>query len=183
MSEKSDIVEGIKILFQRPNEPSFTKKDNGKTAFELPLDFYSERYKNIGSFLSSRMGEDVERTVHLRQIQRPNLDFTSVIKLHGPFSLFNKTHQRVAGELIKIMLETTQQDFVSMAVYIKDRVNPYLFLVSSTEYMNPNIFLNVLKFHLMIIRSSMRWQLLFNIEKTLNIYRCHQLCNNFQINS
>lgn len=78
MSEKSNIEEGIKILFQRPNEPSFTKKNNGKAIFELPLDFYSERYKNIGQFLSSRLGEDVERTIQLRAIEHPNLDFTKV---------------------------------------------------------------------------------------------------------
>lgn len=129
MSTKSAIEDSINLLFQRPNEPLFTVKDNGKTAFEVPSDFYTERYKTIGASLSSRIGEDVERTVHLRSIQHPNLDFTKAIKLRGSFSLFNKTHQHVAGDLIKILLDVSEDDFVSMAAYIKDRVNPYLFLV------------------------------------------------------
>lgn len=129
MTNKSAVEDGIHLLFQRPNEPLFTLKDNGKTAFEFPPEFYTERYQAIGPNLSSRLGEDVERTVRLRQIQHPNLDFTKVIKLRGPFSLFNKTHQRVAGNLIQILLDASEDDFVSTAAYIKDRVNPYLFTV------------------------------------------------------
>lgn len=78
-------------------------------------------------FLGSRIGEDVEKTIHLRPIQPPNLDFTKSIELRGSFSLFSKTHQQIAGELIKIFLDLPEQDFISTAAYIKDRINPYLF--------------------------------------------------------
>lgn len=127
------ITDGIRLLFQRPNEPLFTVKDNGKTTFELPSDFYTERYKTIGPSLSTRIGEDVEKTIHLRPVQQPNLDFTKPIKLRGSFSLFSKSHQIIAGELIRILLELPEDDFISTAAFIKDRVNPYLFLVGNVR--------------------------------------------------
>lgn len=120
----------ITLLFQRPNEPLFTAKDNGKTVFELPPDFYTERYKSIGTSIGIRLGEDAERAIPLRSIQHPNLEFTRPIRIHGPFSLFNKQHQTIAGQLTQILLQTPVDEIVSMAAYIKDRVNPYLFLVS-----------------------------------------------------
>lgn len=127
--DNSTIKDGIRLLFQRPNEPVFTVKDGGKTAFELPSNFYTERYRTIGSTLSNRIGEDVEKTIHLRPIQQPNLDFLKSIKVHGSFSLFNKNHQQIAGELIKMLLDLPEQEFISTVAFIKDRVNPYLFLV------------------------------------------------------
>lgn len=130
MSEKVANEESIGLLFQRPNEPLFTVKDNGKTAFDLPPDFYTERYKTIGATLSSRLGEDVEQTIHLREIQLPNIDFAQAVHVRGPFSLFNRTHQQVAGQLVQILLDASGNDFVSTAAYVKDRVNPYLFLVN-----------------------------------------------------
>lgn len=57
MSEAIVMENEIGLLFQRPNEPLFTVKDNGKTVFELPPDFYTERYKTIGATLSTRLGE------------------------------------------------------------------------------------------------------------------------------
>lgn len=120
----------IPLLFQRPTEPVFTKKDNGKVAFELPEDYYTERYKTIGISLSNRIGEDVDRTIALRPVSHPNLDFTKKIKIRGPFSLFNKKHQEIAGELIKLFLDLPDADtLLSTAAYVKDRVNPYLFQV------------------------------------------------------
>lgn len=123
----------ITLLFQRPNEPLFTAKDNGKTVFELPPDFYTERYKSIGVSIGIRIGEDAERTVPLRSIKHPKLEFTQPIKIRGSFSLFNKQHQLIAGQLTEILLQTPVDDLVSMAAYIKDRVNPYLYLVSQKK--------------------------------------------------
>lgn len=119
----------IPLLFQRPNEPLFTAKDNGKTIFDLPPDFYTDRYKSIGTAIGIRLGEDAERTIPLRSIQHPNLEFARSIQIRGTFSLFNQQHQKIAGQLTQILLQTPVDDLVSMAAYIKDRVNPYLYLV------------------------------------------------------
>lgn len=133
MAEKSENekkAETISLLFQKPNEPLFTAKDNGKTIFELPPDFYTERYKSIGVSTSVRLGEDAERVIPLRTIPYPNLDFTRPIQIRGTFSLFNRSHQQIAGRLIEIFINTPEQDLISTAAYVKDRINPYLFLVS-----------------------------------------------------
>lgn len=134
MAENKVVLgDDINLLFQRPNEPLFTVKDNGKTVFELPPEFYTERYKTIGATLASRLGEDVERTIQLREITPPNVDFAHAVHMHGPFSLFNRTHQQVAGQLIKIFLDSPASDFISTAAFVKDRVNPYLFLVNFND--------------------------------------------------
>lgn len=121
----------LKLLFERPKEPLFTTKDNGKVAFDVPPDYYTDRYKPIGLSLSSRLGEDVERTVHLRSVEKPNLDFAKSVKLRGPFSLFNRKHQEIAGQLTGIFLDAPDvETLLSTAAYVKDRINPYLFQVS-----------------------------------------------------
>lgn len=131
MSQKSEL-DSIQLLFQRPNEPLFTAKDNGKAVFELPPSFYTERYQTIGSSISSRLGEDVERIVPLQTIPPPNLEFTKPIEIRGCFSLFNKIHQKIAGQLIEMLMNVPESEFISFAAYIKDRLNPYLYLVSFT---------------------------------------------------
>lgn len=190
-AEASGITDGIRLLFQRPNEPLFTTKDNGKTVFELPSTFYTERYATIGgTLLSSRIG--VEKTIHLRTIQQPNLDFTKSIKLRGSFSLFSKRHQIVAGELIKILLELSEEDFMSTAAFIKDRVNPYLFLVGEIQQTTRKIekTWNCFGFKMFLcsiislrIFFSTHWPLLCSIEMTHKICHCHRLFSNFPINS
>lgn len=133
MSQKSEI-DSIQLLFQRPNEPLFTAKNDGKTVFELPPSFYTERYQTIGAAIGDRLGEDVERIVTLRNIQPPNLEFTKPIAIRGSFSLFNKTHQTIAGQLIGILMDVPEAEFISFAAYIKDRLNPYLYLVSFSSF-------------------------------------------------
>lgn len=59
----------------------------------------------------------------------PNIDFAKAVRVRGPFSLFNRTHQQVAGQLVQIFLDSPANDFVSTAAFVKDRINPYLFLV------------------------------------------------------
>lgn len=137
-----DAKKNLTLLFQRPIEPLFAKKDNGKAAFELPEDYYTERYKTIGTTLSNRIGEDVDRTIPLRPVGHPNLDFTRRIRIRGPFSLFNKKHQEIAGQLIKLLLDLPDAEtLLSTAAYIKDRVNPYLFQVKTLKSTNVKLYI------------------------------------------
>lgn len=56
----------LQILFQRPFEPAFTPRDDGKTALDLPSSYYTDRYKDIVPELSSRFGGDsVQNRVQL----------------------------------------------------------------------------------------------------------------------
>lgn len=132
MAKKPTAKDDLKLLFERPREPLFTTKSNGKVAFDVPEDYYTDRYKPIGISLSNRLGEDVERIVHLRSVAtKPNLDFAKSLKVRGPFSLFNPKHQEIAGQLTTILLDAPDVDtLLSIAAYVKDRVNPYLFQVS-----------------------------------------------------
>lgn len=133
MTNQSAVKENIALLFQRPNEPLFAPKDNGKVVFDVPSEFYTDRYKIIGTAISSRFGTNINKTVHLRSdIQSPNLDFIKPIKKQGPFSLFNKQHQQIAGELIRIFIEIPDlETLLSTAAYCKDRTNAYLFTVNN----------------------------------------------------
>lgn len=131
-SKPSDTTsEDIKLLFQRPLEPLFAKRDNGKVTFDVPQTYFTERYQTIATELSSRFGEDVDRTVTLRPLQsQPNLEFTNSVRIRGPFSLFNKKHQEIAGQLVKLFMDAPDsQTFLSLAAFVKDRVNPYLYQV------------------------------------------------------
>lgn len=124
----ADDDQNLLLLFQRPNEPLFTKKDNGKAAFDVPQEYLTDRYKPIGNELQTRFGEEVERKIPLRQISPPDLSFATVIGKNAAFSLFNLPNKEIAGRLIKLMMDLPDTStFLSTAAYIKDRVNPYLF--------------------------------------------------------
>lgn len=62
MTNNSD-SKALELLFQRPLEPVFTSRDNGKAAFDLPDSFYTDRYKNTQVELQSRFGDSVEQKV------------------------------------------------------------------------------------------------------------------------
>lgn len=122
--DKKDLL----LLFQHPNEPLFTKKDNGKAAFDVPEEFLTDRYKPIGNELHTRFNDNVERKIPLRNISLPDLTFATVIGKTAAFSLFNLANKEIAGQLIKLMMDLPDTPtFLSTAAYIKDRVNPYLF--------------------------------------------------------
>lgn len=115
-------------LFQKPLEPVFTKKDNGKTAYDLPTDFYTDRYQPIVTQLQSRFGEDVDNRIQLRPVRHPDLSFAGSITRTGAFSLFIQRHKVIAGHLIKIFMDQPDvSGFMSTAAYVKDRLNPYLY--------------------------------------------------------
>lgn len=111
--------------------PNFFLKDNGKTAFELPQDYYTDRYKPIGLELASRFGDDVEKRVSLVSVAPPDLTFANSLKRTAGFSLFNQKHKEIAAQLTKIFLDTPDAStLLSTAAYVKDRVNVYLFQYS-----------------------------------------------------
>ncbi len=122
---KNDLL----LLFQKPNEPVFTQKDNGKTMIEVPEAYYTDRYRPLGSELSVRFGEDVTNKVVLKPLAKfPDLTFASTLTKDGGFSLFNQSHKVMAGKLIQIFIDQPDPaTLMSVAVYTKDRVNSYLF--------------------------------------------------------
>ncbi|XP_061391535.1 phenoloxidase 2-like [Musca vetustissima] len=125
----SSDTKALELLFQRPLEPVFTSRDNGKTAFDLPDSYYTDRYSSSNVELQTRYGDNVEIKIPLRDLARkPNLDFTKVIGRKQQFSLFQDQHKRVASQLITMFMDSPDlQSFVALCAYTKDRVNPMLF--------------------------------------------------------
>lgn len=123
-------VDSLHLLFQRPNEPVFTKKDNGRAIFEIPPEFYTERYQSIVNTLAPRHDNLNIRTIPVRSVPFPDLHFTQSLQKHGPFSLFSKKHQGIAGQLIQVFVDIANPEtLLNTAAYVRDRVNPYLFQV------------------------------------------------------
>lgn len=127
-----DAKRNIKLLFARPFEPVFVKKefDEGSVSLDVPQDFYTDRFSIVSNSLSSRAEIGADRTVQVHEIQHPDLKFTEKIPIKGGFSLFNPVHQEIAGELVRLLLDQPDTDaFFTTAAYIRDRINPYLYQV------------------------------------------------------
>jgi len=126
MSE--DIKDHFRLLFDRPLEPCFMPKGEKGQAFQVSDKFINDRYQNVGvTTLENRFGESEK--LALKDIQPPNLDSILRIARDENFSLFLPKHQQIAAELINIFLDAASlDDLQSLAVYTRDRVNPYLFV-------------------------------------------------------
>ncbi|XP_068144854.1 phenoloxidase 2 [Drosophila tropicalis] len=122
-------LKALELLFQRPLEPVFTTRDQGKTVLELPDSFYTDRYRNDADDVSNRFSQNVELKIPIQELARkPNLDFAKKLTLKNQFSLFNSNHQEIAGKLIQLFLDAPNlKQFVSLAAFTKDRLNPVLF--------------------------------------------------------
>ncbi|XP_037941821.1 phenoloxidase 2-like [Teleopsis dalmanni] len=120
----------LELMFQRPLEPIFTSRDNGKAAFDVPDSYYTDRYQSARDEVQlDRFGDDVETKIPLRELaKKPNLDFTKKLGKRQQFSLFNDKHKEIAGKLIKIFLDAPDvASLIPLCAYVKDRVNPVLF--------------------------------------------------------
>ncbi|XP_058983168.1 phenoloxidase 2 [Musca domestica] len=119
----------LELLFDRPLEPVFTARDDGKAVFDLPESFYNEQYSDVKDDIGSRFGDGFEIRIPVRDLQKkPDLRFAQRLGKHSQFSLFNRVHQEIAARLIEIFLDAPNEDlFISTCAYCKDRVNPFLF--------------------------------------------------------
>lgn len=115
-------------LLQRPLEPTFYPKDDGKTVIDLPENYLTERYRPIGEALQNRFGNDADNRIPVRNVGTPNIAFAEVIDRRGGFSLFNAKHRKIAGDLIALFLNQPDvESLMSVASYSRDRLNPVLF--------------------------------------------------------
>lgn len=115
------------LLFDRPKEPVFMEKGH-KTVFDVPDNFLTDRYKPIGTEVQNRAGENAEKRIPVRNISIPNLRIAMSLGRNEQFSLFIPRHRRIAGNLIDIFMGLRSiDDLQSVAVFARDRVNPFLF--------------------------------------------------------
>ncbi|KAK0083003.1 hypothetical protein PV326_006914 [Microctonus aethiopoides] len=88
-----------------------------------------DRYRNIAFDVFSRFGEETDSKITVKQITLPDLSIPLQLDRRSPFSLFIPAHRKIAGRLIDIFLGMrTVEDFLSVAVYSRDRLNPNLFI-------------------------------------------------------
>lgn len=125
----SDAKNGLLLLFQKPTEPLFTAKNDGRTAFDVPEAFFTDRYRPLGADLSTRFGDDATDKIVVKPLTTyPDLSFASTLSIGGGFALFNQQHKAMAGKLMEIFIDQPDvTSLLSVACYTKDRVNAYLF--------------------------------------------------------
>ncbi|EAT34245.1 AAEL013499-PA [Aedes aegypti] len=115
-------------LLQRPLEPTFYPKDDGRTVIDLPENYLTERYRPIGANIQNRFGNDADTRIPVRNVGSPNIAFAEAIPRRGGFSLFNQRDRRVAGDLISLFVnQPDPETLMAVAAYTRDRVNPVLF--------------------------------------------------------
>ena len=122
------MAENLLALLQKPLEPTFYPKDDGKTIIDLPENFLTERYRMIGQDIQTRFGSDANNRVPVRNISTPNIAFAEVIDRRGAFSIFIPSHRRISGQLIEFFLNQPDVNtLMSVAAYARDRLNPVMF--------------------------------------------------------
>lgn len=116
------------LLLERPKEPVFLAKGNQQAVFDVPSNFLENRFKPIGVQLVNRFGEQATDRIPVKDIQIPDITLALQITRFENFSLFVPKHRRAAGRLIEVFMGMkTVDDLKSVAVYARDRLNPYLF--------------------------------------------------------
>ncbi|XP_049822108.1 phenoloxidase 1-like [Aethina tumida] len=120
--------ENLLLLFDRPQEPVFIAKGSKKAVFDVPREYLRDRYKPIGLQILNRFGSEAGMKIPVKKISIPDLGEILDLDRHENFTLFIPKHRIIAGRLIDLFLGMKSiADLQSLAVYTRDRVNPYLF--------------------------------------------------------
>ncbi|XP_020292379.1 phenoloxidase 2 [Pseudomyrmex gracilis] len=124
-SKKSDIL----YLFDRPAEPVYVPKGENKVAFQVPASYLPENRQSIAPQVFNRFSEDTQSQVSVKQISLPDLSVPLQLGRRDPFSLFIPKHRKLAARLIDIFMGMrTYEDFLSVSVYCRDRINSEMFI-------------------------------------------------------
>nr|8JI8_A Chain A, TK receptor [Aedes aegypti]8JI8_B Chain B, TK receptor [Aedes aegypti]8JI8_C Chain C, TK receptor [Aedes aegypti]8JI8_D Chain D, TK receptor [Aedes aegypti] len=114
------------LLYDRPREPIFMGK--GKSVFDVPDNYLTDRYRPIGPEIQNRFGELAEERIPVRSIALPDLRIPMSLGRQEQFSLFIPRHRKIAARLIDIFMGMRNiEELQSCAVFARDRINPYLF--------------------------------------------------------
>ncbi|XP_015593471.1 phenoloxidase 1 [Cephus cinctus] len=120
---------GVLYLFDRPAEPVYVPKGDNKVAFDIPANYLPDRYRSVATEVLNRFGEDTQSKIPVKEISLPDLSIPLQLGRRDPFSLFIPAHRKVAARLIDIFMGMrTYEDFLSVAVYCRDRLNPNMFI-------------------------------------------------------
>ncbi|XP_050092731.1 phenoloxidase 8-like [Anopheles aquasalis] len=127
----NDINIRFRGLLIKPYEPTFVPKCNGQLFFDVPENFLTEHYRQLGSVIESRFGTNATFRISVANIEEPDLSFADVVDRRGAFSIFQSLHQHAASNLVELFLNQTNPDQLSaVAAYVRDRVNGPMFQYS-----------------------------------------------------
>lgn len=119
----------ILYLFDRPAEPVYVPKGEQRVAFDIPPNYLPDRYRSVATEVLTRYNDDTKKKVRVKNISIPDLSVPMQLGRREAFSLFLKYHRTLAARLIDIFINLrTYDDFLSVAVYARDRLNPNLFI-------------------------------------------------------
>ncbi|XP_031783456.1 phenoloxidase 1 [Nasonia vitripennis] len=119
------------LLFDRPSEPVYVPKGEGKVSFEVPTNYLPKKYQPVAQRILSRFGEDSLSSVPIKPIAIPDLSLVLQLSRYDSFSLFIPAHRKMATRLTELFLGMrTIEDLLSLAAYTRDRVNPQMFIYS-----------------------------------------------------
>uniref|UniRef100_A0A6P7FJR2 Phenoloxidase 1-like n=1 Tax=Diabrotica virgifera virgifera TaxID=50390 RepID=A0A6P7FJR2_DIAVI len=100
-SAKKNVVK----LFDRPKELVIMPKGDDKTVFDVPKEYITDQYKNVGNQIVSRFGEEAEGgKIPVNTISIPPLGEILELRRDENFSLFLPKHRKIAGQLINIYI-------------------------------------------------------------------------------
>lgn len=122
----------VDFIFSNPGTPLFLDQDGTGTKFNVPAEQFPDEFKDISTDLESRFAVEDEETHALRMDVKSTKipDIGPALKLDSNemFSLYIPMHRNYANFLIDIFLDCKNMDQLeSIAVFCRDRLNPYLF--------------------------------------------------------
>ncbi|XP_065347138.1 phenoloxidase 1 [Cloeon dipterum] len=116
-------------LLERPTEPVFMPKGDKGIVLDVPQNYLTDKYRPQASVLKNRFKETDNTQVTVKGITVPDISALLVLPRRATFSTFVPLHRQLAARLIAIFIGMRNaEDFVSAAAYIRDRVNPGLFV-------------------------------------------------------
>eukprot|EP00099_Drosophila_melanogaster_P015862 NP_524760.1 prophenoloxidase 3 [Drosophila melanogaster] len=124
MADKKNLL----LLFDHPTEPVFMDKGGNGTVFDVPDSYVTDRYNQMCKKVQRRVSSASEKNVQVKEIAIPDLSCSMRLGRSEQFSIFLKSHRKMASHLIEIFTKMqTVDELQSVAVYARDRVNPVLF--------------------------------------------------------
>ncbi|CAO1411108.1 unnamed protein product [Diamesa hyperborea] len=130
-----EMQNNLALLFERPFEPTFFPKDNGKKVIVIPADFYDGQYERFAETvdISSRFDIIKPLTIKVKcnEIEvKPDLSFLDDIRKDEAFSLFLAKHQKISAKLTELFMKEPAETLFEFAAFCRDKTNPYLFQYS-----------------------------------------------------
>ncbi|CAB3366920.1 Hypothetical predicted protein [Cloeon dipterum] len=125
-------------MLERVNEPLFIPKCETGVMLEVPTDYLPSGYQEaaIQNQLNNRFRNRIQ--IPIKKIQIPDVSDLLALPRLGTFSTFVPRHRKLSARLITLFMEMrTVEDFFALAAYLRDRINPSLFVYAfSVAIMN-----------------------------------------------